>query len=159
MYGQGRSVIGTRVGFAGFDLPASEIVGVISDRREDALAAPAYPYGYKCASGGAWPDPERAVRVTNDPRGAMNAIRKLVRQVAPGPIFGKQMLEESLEATLDRPRSDARLLLGFAFAAVARYGLVAQIVNACATTLECEWLSGHHPGKWCHRWWRTPAAD
>ena len=147
MYGQGRSVIGKRVGFAGFDLPASEIVGVISDRREDALAAPAYPYGYKCASGGAWPDPERAVRVTNDPRGAMNAIRKLVRQVAPGPIFGKQMLEESLEATLDRPRSDARLLLGFAFAAVALYGLVAQDCECMRHDIGVRMALGASPGQ------------
>jgi putative ABC transport system permease protein len=136
VYGRGRSVIGKRVGFAGFGLAASEIVGVIGDMREDALAAPAYPYVYNCASGGAWPDPEYAVRASNDPRGAMNAIRKLARQVAPGrPIFGAQTLEEALEATLDRPRSDARLLVGFAFAALALaavglYGLVAEIVNA-----------------------------
>lgn len=88
-------------------------MGIIGDMREDALAVPAYPYVYDCASGGAWPDPEYAVRVVNDPRGAMNTIRKLLRQVAPArPIFGVQTLEESLEATLDRPRSDARLLLG-----------------------------------------------
>ena len=136
VYGRGRSVIGKRVGFAGFGVQDSEIVGVIGDMREDALASPAYPYVYNCASGGAWPDPEYAVRAEKDPRGAINAIRKLVRQVAPGrPIFGVQTLEEALDATLDRPRSDARLLLGFAFAALALaavglYGLVAQVVNA-----------------------------
>jgi putative ABC transport system permease protein len=135
VYGRGRSVIGKRVGFSGFGLPTTEIVGVIGDMHEDALAAPAYPYVYNCASGGAWPDPEYAVRATKDPQGAMNAIRKLVQQVAPGrPVFGVQTMEEALEATLDRPRSDARLLVGFAFAALALaavglYGLVTQIVN------------------------------
>jgi len=153
VYGRGRTVIGKRLGFAGFGLPASEIVGVIGDMREDALAAPAYPYVYNCASGGAWPDPEYAVRVANDPRGAMNAIRKLVRQVAPGrPIFGVQMLNESLEATLDRPRSDARLLLGFAFAALALaavglYGLVAQTVNAGRHDIGVRMALGASPGR------------
>ncbi len=136
VYGRGRSVIGKSVGFSGFGLPDTRIVGIIGDMREDALAAPPYPYVYNCASGGAWPDPEYAMRVAKDPRGAMNAIRKLVRQVAPGrPVFRVQMLEDALEATLDRPRSDARLLLAFAFAALALAavglsGLVAQFVNA-----------------------------
>ena len=83
----------------------------------------------------------------------MNAIRKLVRQVAPGrPIFGVQMLNESLEATLDRPRSDARLLLGFAFAALALaavglYGLVAQTVNAGRHDIGVRMALGASPGR------------
>jgi ABC-type antimicrobial peptide transport system permease subunit len=83
----------------------------------------------------------------------MNAIRQLVRQVAPGrPIFGIQTLEDALEATLDRPRSDARLLLGFAFAAltlaaVGLYGLVAQIVNAGRHEIGVRMALGASPGR------------
>lgn len=153
VYGRGKSVLGKRVGFSGFGLPTTEIVGVIGDMREDALAAPPYPYVYNCAAGGAWPDPEYAVRATNDPRGAMNAIRKLVRQVAPGrPVFGVQTMEQALEATLDRPRSDARLLVGFAFAALALaavglYGLVAQIVAAGRHEIGVRMALGASPGR------------
>jgi ABC-type antimicrobial peptide transport system permease subunit len=73
--------------------------------------------------------------------------------VAPGrPIFGVQTLEESLEATLDRPRSDARLLLGFAFAALALaavglYGLVAQIVNAGRLDIGVRMALGASPAR------------
>ena len=138
VYGRGRSVIGRHVGFAGYGTPAqgTEIIGVVGDIREDSLAAPAYPYIYNCASGGNWPDPDYAVRTAGDPRAAMNSIRQIVRRVAPGrAIFGMQTMDDALAETLERPRSNARLLLAFAFAALALagvglYGLVAQIVSA-----------------------------
>lgn len=50
-------------------------------------------------------------------------------------IFGVQTLQDALDATLDRPRSDAHLLTLFALAAmtlaaVGLYGLVTQMVNS-----------------------------
>jgi putative ABC transport system permease protein len=156
VYGQGKDVLGRHIGFEGYGpqgLAGSAIVGVIGDMKEDSLAAPAYPYVYNCASGGNWPDPEYAVRTAGYPRGAMNVIRRLARQIAPGrPIFGIQTLEESLAASLDRPRSNARLLLGFALAAmllaaVGLYGLVAQMVAASRHELGVRMALGASPGR------------
>jgi putative ABC transport system permease protein len=156
VYGQGKDVLGRHIAFEGFGpqgLAASAIVGVIGDMKEDSLAAPAYPYVYNCASGGNWPDPEYAVRTAGDLRGTMNAIRRLVRQIARGrPIFGVQTLEQSLAASLDRPRSNAHLLLGFAFAAmllaaVGLYGLVAQMVAASRHEMGVRMALGASPAR------------
>lgn len=136
VYGRGQNVIGRHVGFIGVGFPPTEIVGVIGNIREDSLAAPAYPYVYNCAQGGNWPDPEYLVRTAGDPHAVMTSIRQVVRSVAPGrAIFGVQTLQDALDATLDRPRSNADLLTLFALAAmtlaaVGLYGLVTQMVNS-----------------------------
>jgi len=136
IYGHGRDVLGRHIRFPGNDSGIPwVVVGVIGNLKEDSLAAPDYPYVYACAGGGNWPDPEYAVRTAGDPLRAMNAVRQVVGEVAPGrAIFGVQTLDEALDATLDRPRSNARLLVLFGLAAmtlaaVGLYGLVTQIVN------------------------------
>ncbi len=129
VYAGGRGVIGRHV-------LGSEIVGVIGDIREDSAAAPPYPYIYECASGGNWPDPEYLVRTSGDSRETIRSIREVVRGAAPGrAIFGMQTFEEALSKTLERPRSNARLLALFAaaallLAAIGLYGLVTQLVNS-----------------------------
>jgi putative ABC transport system permease protein len=137
VYGRGQNLLGRRITMPGYQTGGGwVIVGVIGNMKEDSLAAPDYPYVYACAGGGYWPDPEYAVRTAGNPLLAMNSIRQLAGQVAPGrAIFGVQTLDEALDATLDRPRSHARLLALFALAAltlaaVGLYGLVTQIVNA-----------------------------
>ncbi len=137
VYGGNKNVIGRHVGFTGYgaDMSQTEIIGVIGDIKEDSLAASFYPYVYNCATGGSWPDPDYIVRA-GDTHAIMASVRQVVRNVAPGrAIFGVQSLEEALDATLDRPRSNAHLLSLFALAAMALaavglYGLMTQVVNS-----------------------------
>ena len=153
VYGRGRNLLGRDIGIPGYGNARWTIVGVIGNIKEDSLSAPDYPYVYACAGGGNWPDPEYAVRTAGDPHQAMNSIRQVVADVAPGrAIFGVQTMDEALDGTLDRPRSNAHLLALFALAAmtlaaVGLYGLVTQIVNARRREMGLRIALGAAPGQ------------
>jgi predicted lysophospholipase L1 biosynthesis ABC-type transport system permease subunit len=133
VHAHGLNVVGRHVQIEGVSM---EIVGVVGDMKEDAVASPAYPYLYFCAMGGNWPDPEYTVRTAGDPRELLPSIRELVHRAAPNrAIFGVQTLEDALADDLRQPRSNSRLLTLFGLtamglAAVGIYGLVSQMVSA-----------------------------
>jgi putative ABC transport system permease protein len=137
VYAHGGNVVGRRLDLVEFrTTQPREIVGVLGDIKEDGSSMPAYPYVYHCAAGGNWPDPEYTIRASGNPRALLGGIRQVVHNVdANRAIFGVQLLDDALDAAIERPRSDARLLLAFALtalllSAVGLYSLVSQIVNA-----------------------------
>jgi ABC-type lipoprotein release transport system permease subunit len=83
---------------------------------------------------GWWPDPEYVVRTAGDPAPMMAGLRAIVDQAAPGrAVFGLDRLATVLDAGLEQPRLNARLLALFAafallLAAVGLYSLISLVV-------------------------------
>jgi hypothetical protein len=153
-YTHGQNVVGRHLHWAEYaNSPGEEIVGVIGDMKEDAVNAPAYPYVYSCAVGGAWPDPDYVVRTAGDPLTFISSIRQVVHSAEPKrAIFGLETIEDALTADLDRPRANARMLGLFAIsamilAAVGLYGLVTQMVNARRREIGIRMAMGADPAR------------
>lgn len=128
-YALGQNVVGREVAFT--DQPSRwRIVGVVGNLVEDGPGTAAVPYVYVCMSAGSWPDPEYVVRASGDPRLVAAGVRTLAHGLAPErPVFGMQPVQHVIDGALDQPRLDARLLTGFAaaallLAALGLYGLM-----------------------------------
>jgi predicted permease len=154
VYSRGENLVGRHLELMQFRRGgASEIVGVVSDIREDAPDQAPYPYVYHCAAGGAWPDPEYVVRTAGEPRALIPAVRQIVRQADPSrAIFGMRTLDEALGDALEEPRFNAEVLSAFALsalllAAVGLYGLMAQMVSARRQELGIRIALGAHPAR------------
>ena len=133
-FAPGQDLIGRQFAFTQFQSPM-QIAGVIGDVLEDGPAAPPVPYVYVCSSAGWWPDPEYVLRAEGDPRHLVGAIRQLVKSLdASRPVFGVKPLADVVDAALDQPRLNARLIATFAaaalgLAALGLYGLLTLLVT------------------------------
>ena len=131
----GQNIVGRSLNFVQFRGAPFVIAGVVGDVLEDGPAAPPVPYVYTCQGLGSWPDPEYVVRADGDPRQLVAAIRTIVKTIDPArPIFGVKPLADVVEAALDQPRLNARLVGAFAaaalvLAALGLYGLLTLLVT------------------------------
>lgn len=132
----GASVVGRQLSImgAGWSAPY-QIDAVVGDVIEDGPASPPAPYVYFCMPGGSWPDPEYVVRTAGDPRAAIAAVREVVKATdSSRPLFAVQPLSAVMDAALDQPRLNARVISTFAVAALALaalglYGLLMLLVS------------------------------
>jgi predicted permease len=119
MYGQGQNLVGRSIRFDQDPRPPMTIVGIVGNTIEDGQGTQPFPYIYACDSAGTWPDPEYVVRTAGDPGAFAGIIRQIVHELAPDrAIFGVQSVDTVLDAALDQPRLDTRLLTLFAAAAM-----------------------------------------
>jgi putative ABC transport system permease protein len=154
-YAGGRSPVGRLVHWTQDtpNTPASVIVGVVDDVREDNLRTAAVPYAYQCIAPGSWPDPEYVVRTRGDPRALLPAIRAAVHRVAPTrAVFGLQTLQDDLNETLGQTRLQTTLIAAFGLAAaglaiIGLYGLVALAVTTRQREIGIRIALGAAPGR------------
>jgi predicted permease len=134
-FAAGQNIVGRTLSFVQFRGAPFIIAGVVGDVLEDGPAAPPVPYVYTCQALGSWPDPEYVVRADGDPRQLVAAIRSIVKTIDPGrPVFGVKPLADVVDAALDQPRLNARLVGAFAaaalvLAALGLYGLLTLLVT------------------------------
>jgi putative ABC transport system permease protein len=155
LYTDGQMPIGQQVRWTEMAATSApmEIVGVVNDLREDAANAAPVPYIYVCLASGGWPDPEYVVRTHGDPRPLLSAIRPAVRSVDPSrAIFALEPLDDFLQALLEQPRVNSRMLAAFAFAALALaciglYTLVSLVVTGRRREIGVRMTLGAEPGR------------
>jgi predicted permease len=151
VHGAGHDLVGRSLRLAGRPDAQYTIAGVTGNIAEDGHAAEAVPYLYTCEPPGSWPDPEYVVR-TADGQAPGAEIRRIVREIDPArAVFGLRPLREVLDASLDRPRLDAAILLFFAaaaavLAAVGQYSLFMLIVSERRREMAVRLAIGGHPG-------------
>ena len=136
-YGNGQNLVGRHLRWVEQPLgPPIEIVGIAGNAREDTLDVAPAPYVYVCMVPGGWPDPEYVVRTHGDARAFMHQIRPIVHNIdASRAVFDLRSVQDVVNASLETPGLNTRMLTGFALAAlllasVGLYGLVSLAVAA-----------------------------
>jgi predicted permease len=155
LYAKGQNLVGMHFHFVDDrpETPATEIVGVVGDIREDNLRSTPVPYAYFCMSPGGWPDPEYIVRAQRDPRTLNQQIHAAVREIdSSRAIFGMKSLQEEVDSTLDQTRLQAGMISVFGLAAVSLaalglYGLVTLAVAARTKEIGIRLALGAKPSR------------
>jgi predicted permease len=131
-YFPGRRGVGARLQFGSFQM---EIVGVVGDIRQSALAEPAVPTIYVHNLQNSRVKTTLLVRTGGDPTRLANPIREAIWAIDPGqPITSVFTLDEAVSRSLARPRLLVVLLgafgvVGIVLGAVGLYGIVASLVT------------------------------
>jgi putative ABC transport system permease protein len=155
LYSKGRNLVGMHFHWNEDrpDTPATEVVGILADVREDNLRTAPVPYVYSCIVPGGWPDPEYVVRAQGDPRGLVQAIRAAVHDVDSGrAIFGMKSLQEELDSSLDETRLQTGMISAFGIgavglAAIGLYGLVTLAVASRTKEIGIRLALGANPAR------------
>jgi putative ABC transport system permease protein len=130
-YWPGRSAVGGRIYTDGFDGPAVQVVGVVSDYKVRSLGEAPRPYLHF-----AWRQQKSLrstllVRATGPAQGLLPALRRAVLEQEPAVVFSEDGTgADFLGATLGPTRAGAVLLgafgaLALLLAAIGLYGVVA----------------------------------
>ena len=138
-YFSGEDPLGKRIAFGDADEPESwrTIVGVVGDVRHASIDAPPFPGAYTLyrQDEESWPRVAFVVRSDTDPAALASAVRREILAVDPQqPVSNVQTMEETLAASIKRPRFVTALLgvlasVALALAVVGIYGLMSYTVT------------------------------
>jgi putative ABC transport system permease protein len=134
-YWPGEDPIGKRVKISWYDDREDEIIGVVGDVRQAALATEARATTYWPYPRFAYPSMTLAVRTSGDAASTSNAVARLIREQDPNlAVADIRTMEDVVSASVAQQRLTMLLLTIFAaaallLAAVGIYGVIAYSVT------------------------------